>query len=78
MKFNIHRPYGLVIEYDRDGNVVQSWHSPEGKAKFICEAFLHGGHLYLGSPYNVGVKRIKYDNVMRANVKREPIPMKVF
>ncbi len=54
-------PYGLVVEYDSEGRPLQSWHSPSGRNRFVCEAFLHGGYLYLGSPYNEGVKRIKYE-----------------
>ena len=57
------RPYGLVVEYGADGKPLQSWHSPEGKNAFVCEAFLHGGYMYLGSPFNVGVKRLKYEKM---------------
>ena len=51
--------YGLVVEYDKEGKVLQSWHSPEGRVRFVCEGFLQGGHMYLGSPYTPGVRRIK-------------------
>lgn len=52
--------YGLVIEYDSDGNPVQSWHSNDPMMSKICEGFLHNGYMYLGSPYNMFAARVPY------------------
>ena len=52
--------YGLVIEYDSEGHVVQSWHSSDPMMSKICEGFLHNGYLYLGSPYNTFTARVSY------------------
>ena len=52
--------YGLVVEYDSEGQVVQSWHSSDPMISKICEGFLHQGYLYLGSPYNTFTARVSY------------------
>jgi len=52
--------YGLVVEYDSDGNAVQSWHSTDPIMSKICEGFLHNGYMYLGSPYNTFAARVPY------------------
>ena len=57
---NMVQGYGLVVEYDKDGNPVQSWHSSDPMMSKICEGFLHNGYLYLGSPYNTFVARVPY------------------
>ena len=55
------KKYGLVLELNGDtGEVIQSWHHTTGEYGFVCEAYKAGDWLYLGSPYNYGVKRIKY------------------
>ena len=49
---------GLFVEYDSDGNVLQSWHGTKiGK---ISEARLYDGNLYLGSFANPFVGVVKY------------------
>ena len=52
---------GLVVEIDSTGKIIRSWQSPSGKVSRICEAFLHNGYLYLGSPFNTYVGRIPYN-----------------
>ena len=52
--------YGLVIEYDAEGQVVQSWHSSDPMMSKICEGFLHNGYMYLGSPFNNFAARVSY------------------
>ena len=50
MIMNIWPSYGLVIEYDMNGNILKSWHDKSGKkVKFITNAVLHDKKLYLGS-----------------------------
>jgi len=55
--------YGLVVELNDKGEVTKSWQSPDGSIKSISEAYLHpgDGYIYLGSPYNDYIARVKYD-----------------
>lgn len=47
---NIWPKYGLVGEYDLQGNILKSWHDKHGKNfKFITNAVLYDKKLYLGS-----------------------------
>ncbi|CAF1093446.1 unnamed protein product, partial [Brachionus calyciflorus] len=47
---NIWPKYGLVVEYDMNGNILKSWHDKTGKkVKFTTNAVLHDKKLYLGS-----------------------------
>ena len=57
---NLLPRYGLVIEYDSQGQIVQSWHSSDPMVSKICEGFLHKGYMYLGSPYNTFAARVPY------------------
>ena len=57
---NMVQGYGLVIEFDSEGNIVQSWHSQDPSMSKICEGFLHNGYMYLGSPYNTFAARVPY------------------
>jgi hypothetical protein len=52
--------YGLLIELDPKGQVVQSWHSEDPVVSKFSEGFLHNGQMYLGSPYNTFVSRVPY------------------
>ena len=58
---NLVQSYGLVVEYDNQGQVVQSWHSVDPMVSKICEGFLHNGYMYLGSPYNNLALRVPYN-----------------
>lgn len=57
---NMVPAYGLIIEYDQDGQMVQSWHSTDPLMSKICEGYLHNGYMYLGSPYNNFASRVPY------------------
>lgn len=57
---NMVPKYGLLVELDPQGKVVQSWQSSDPMISKICEGFLHQGYLYLGSPYNTYVARLNY------------------
>ena len=59
---NLVPNYGLVVEYDHDGQIVQSWHSTDPMISKICEGFVHLGQMYLGSPYNPQLLKIPYSN----------------
>lgn len=53
--------YGMVLEINGEsGKVIQSWHHTTGEYGLVCEAVKVGEWLYLGSPYNYEVSRIKY------------------
>lgn len=45
--------YGLVVEYDLNGNVLRSWHDPYGKTiQCTTSATIHEDKLYVGSYFN--------------------------
>jgi hypothetical protein len=41
--------YGLLVELDKDGNIIQSLHDPTGTISSVSEADEKDGVLYLGS-----------------------------
>jgi sugar lactone lactonase YvrE len=44
--------YGLVLEYDLNGQLIKSWHDPSGKViESAAGITLHEGKLYIGSFY---------------------------
>ena len=44
--------YGLLVEYDLNGEIIKSWHDPSGKViESIATAVIHNRKLYLGSIY---------------------------
>ncbi|CAD5212713.1 unnamed protein product [Bursaphelenchus okinawaensis] len=50
--------YGLVVQLDLEGNIVRSYHDPEGKIKFITHASDDENYLYLGSMHNKYIARV--------------------
>ncbi|KAG1670231.1 Adipocyte plasma membrane-associated protein [Nymphon striatum] len=45
--------YGLIVELDENGNIIDSLHAPEGEIYFISEVLEHeDGNLYLGSYFH--------------------------
>ncbi|MFD1514214.1 SMP-30/gluconolactonase/LRE family protein [Halomarina rubra] len=50
-------PYGLVVRFDEDGNVVESLHDPDGDVFGVTSATPHDGALYLGTLFGSDVKR---------------------
>ncbi|WP_368280316.1 SMP-30/gluconolactonase/LRE family protein [Halomarina oriensis] len=55
-------PYGLVVELDADGNVVDSLHAPDGDVFGITSATPHDDALYLGSLFGSSVARYPFDS----------------
>jgi sugar lactone lactonase YvrE len=54
------KPYGLVIELDAEGNIIQSLHDPTGEnLKEITSAQEYGDYLYLGSLHNDRIGKYK-------------------
>ncbi|KAG8192903.1 hypothetical protein JTE90_025612 [Oedothorax gibbosus] len=51
--------YGLILEFDDQGKILRSFHSPSGKVSLISEVLEHNGHLYLGSWRNHYVGKLK-------------------
>lgn len=50
-------PYGLVLRFDEDGNVVESLHDPSGDVFGVTSATPHKGALYLGTLFGSAVRR---------------------
>ena len=44
-------PHALVVEVDEEGNAVRSFHGTNDQLSAICEGFVFGNWMYLGSPY---------------------------
>ena len=60
---NPEKKYGMIVELDQDGRVTNSWQSPDGTFEDFSEGYLHtDGYIYLGSPYNTYIARVKYDS----------------
>ncbi len=54
--------YGMIAELTQEGQVINSWQSPTGPFNQLSEGYLHtDGYIYLGSPYNNYVARLKYE-----------------
>ncbi|MNN76043.1 hypothetical protein D3C81_1923910 [compost metagenome] len=41
--------HGLVAEYSPQGELMDSWHDPEGKLYGVTTAASHNGYLYIGT-----------------------------
>ncbi|GBM97309.1 Adipocyte plasma membrane-associated protein [Araneus ventricosus] len=54
----IHR-HGIVIEFDDNGHILRSFHSPDGKISDLSEVNEHDGYLYLGSFINPYLGRLR-------------------
>ena len=52
---------GLVVEFDGDGNVLRSWHTKSSGLGRFCEATVYKGWMYLGSPWNTYLARVKWE-----------------
>ena len=54
--------YALAVEYDFDGNILRSWHDPDGKVIEIVTCVTQNGNkLYLGSFYHDYIGVIDYN-----------------
>jgi len=52
-------PYGLVLQMDADGEILDSLHDPSGAVHYVTSATEHEGALYLGTLVGDGV--VRYD-----------------
>ena len=54
--------YGMLAEYDLEGNPLKSWHDPNGKIiESVSNAVLHNDKIYLGSFYNEFIGVLDYE-----------------
>jgi sugar lactone lactonase YvrE len=53
--------WGLVVELDEEGRLVDTWQDPSGRTAWISEALEWKGYLYLGSFRNPFLGRIPID-----------------
>ena len=59
--FNLSPKYGLLVEYNLNGQPIRSWHDPTGKKiESISNAVLFNSTLYLGSIYNNFIGQVDY------------------
>ncbi|XP_057375784.1 adipocyte plasma membrane-associated protein Hemomucin-like [Daphnia carinata] len=52
-------PYSVILEVDWNGKIINSWHSNLSDVRFFSDAKIINGYMYLGSPYNDYIGRIK-------------------
>jgi hypothetical protein len=52
-------PGSIILQLDADGKIKHSYHNTDGSVSGISEAHWFDGALYLGSPYNTYVGRVK-------------------
>lgn len=52
-----------VLEVDENGKVLQSYHSIDGPVRSLSDVEIYQGHLYLGSPYNTYLGRVKLSDI---------------
>lgn len=53
--------YGLVAEFDMNGNILRTWHDQSGKkVNSVTSAVLHNNKLYLGSYSSKNIAVVDY------------------
>ncbi|XP_046452409.1 adipocyte plasma membrane-associated protein-like [Daphnia pulex] len=52
-------PYSIIVEADWEGKIVNSWHSNSADQRLFSDAKIVNGYMYLGSPFNDFLARIK-------------------
>lgn len=55
---SFEKPYGLILELNNKGEIIQSLHAPSGSISFISEVAQQGNVLYLGSPWNHYIAKV--------------------
>jgi hypothetical protein len=59
---NLWPKYGLVAEYDLQGNILRSWHDKSAKRiRLVTSAVLHDKKLYLGSYESQYIGVVNYE-----------------
>jgi len=54
-------PYGMILEVNKNGDILRSLHSPDGYMAGISEVALYGDTLYFGSPENPYLGKLTLD-----------------
>ncbi|GBM15750.1 Adipocyte plasma membrane-associated protein [Araneus ventricosus] len=57
--FSLFHRHGIVIEFDENGQILRSFHSPDGKISVLHEVNEHEGYIYLGSFINPYLGRLR-------------------
>ena len=53
--------YGLLVEYNLNGDIIRSWHDPTGlKIAGTASATVHKGKVYIGSYYSDFIGVVDY------------------
>jgi len=52
-------PYSIILEVDWQGKILESWHSNQAEFSLFSEAKVINGYMYLSSPYNDYIGRVK-------------------
>ncbi|XP_023214385.1 adipocyte plasma membrane-associated protein-like [Centruroides sculpturatus] len=53
------RSHGMIVEFDEDGKIINSLHSPDGKSSLFSEVLEYNGYLYVGSYVNPVIIKVK-------------------
>lgn len=79
--FEMTKPFSplrvTLLALDTTGNVIDSFHALDGSVHSISDAIVHRGVLYLGSPYNNYLGRVKNPDVVARFTKAFATPLKV-
>ncbi|XP_067121876.1 adipocyte plasma membrane-associated protein-like [Centruroides vittatus] len=51
--------HGMIVEFDEDGKIINSLHSPDGKSSLFSEVLEYNGYLYVGSYVNPVIIKVK-------------------
>jgi len=70
----IGAPSSVILQLDADGIIKHSYHSTDGSLSTISEAHWFDGALYLGSPMNTYVGRVKLSFADPQKIKAEQKP----
>ena len=61
LTFKVLPKYGLLVEYDLNGNIIKSWHDPSGKVvEDTANAVIHNNKIYIGSFHSDFIAVIDY------------------
>lgn len=79
--FEMTKPFSplrvTILALDTKGDVIDSFHALDGSVHSISDAIVHRGVLYLGSPYNNYLGRVKNPDVVARFNRAFATPLKV-
>lgn len=50
-----------IVKLNKDGDVIDSWHATDGRISGISEIEFVDEYIYLGSPFNNYLARVKVE-----------------